>query len=45
MVGLAIAFIIGAAVGFVFAVVALAIVAQNRTSEEDEKRGLDALNS
>ena len=45
MVGLAIAFIFGAAVGFVFGVVALAVVAQNRTSEEDEKRGLDALNS
>lgn len=45
MVGLAIAFVFGAAVGFVFAVVALAVVAQNRTSEEDEKRGLDALNS
>lgn len=45
MIGLAIAFVLGAAVGFVFAVVALAVVAQNRTSEEDEKRGLDALNS
>ena len=45
MVGLAIAFVLGVGVGFVFAVVALAIVAQNRTSEEDEKRGLDALNS
>lgn len=45
MIGLAIAFVFGAAVGFVFAVVALAVVAQNRTSEEDEKRGLDVLNS
>ena len=45
MIGLAIAFVLGAGVGFVFAIVALAIVAQNRTSEEDEKRGLDALNS
>lgn len=45
MIGLTIAFVLGAAVGFVFAVVALAVVAQNRTSEEDEKRGLDALNS